>query len=125
MSETNYADFVAGKTPQDRTIMHVLYGLHTVSPFTAWTLAVVALIVNYVKKADETDALYLGHHHYMIRTFWWTAVWLVVSSLVALVMAVTIILIPLIWLPFTVVGAWYLYRCIRGWRRFNDHQPAP
>ena len=125
MSETNYADFVAGKTPGDRTVMHVLYALHTVSPFTMWSLALVALVVNYVKKSDESDPLYLGHHNYMIRTFWWTVLWLVVSCLIALVMTLTIILVVLVWLPFTIVGAWYLYRCIRGWLRFNDNQSAP
>ena len=44
MSETDFAAF-EGKNPGDRTIMHVLYGLHTLAPFTMLTLSVVALIV--------------------------------------------------------------------------------
>eukprot|EP01034_Spumella_vulgaris_P008924 gene8924-11336_t len=51
--------------------MHVLYGLHTLAPFTLLSLSVVALIVNYLRKGDENDALYLAHHAYMIRPFWW------------------------------------------------------
>jgi uncharacterized membrane protein len=125
MSETNYADFADGKSSKDRTVMHILYGMHTISPFTAWVLAVIALVVNYVRKADETDPLYMSHHLYMIRTFWWTVLWLAVSCLVAVVMTITIILIIFVWLPFAIVGAWYLYRCIRGWLRFNDNQMAP
>ena len=70
MPETDFAAF-EGKTPGDRTVMHVLYGLHTLAPFTMLTLSVVALIVNYLRKGDENDALYLAHHAYMIRTFWW------------------------------------------------------
>jgi uncharacterized membrane protein len=114
------ADYVTleNKTPADRTTMHVLYGMHTVAPFTLWTLSVIALIVHYVKRSEERDPLYLGHHNYMIRTVWWTALWLLVSS-------------PL-WflfifpgaLAWTVVGAWYLYRCLRGWLRFNDNRFA-
>jgi uncharacterized membrane protein len=119
MTETNYAEFMQTKTPQDRTIMHVLYGLHTVSPFTAWTLAIVALIVNYIKKSDEHDALYAGHHAYMIRTFWWTLVWLVVTSPLYILLVLPGVI------AWFVVGAWYVYRCIRGWLRFNDNQPAP
>ena len=23
---------------------------------------------------------------------------------------------------YTVIGAWYLYRCLRGWLRFNDNR---
>ena len=75
MPETDYAS-LEGKTPADRTVMHVLYGMHTVAPFTVWVLSVIALIVHYVKRADETDVLYVSHHNYMIRTVWWTALWL-------------------------------------------------
>lgn len=115
MPETDYAT-LEDRTPQDRTVMHVLYGLHTVAPFTLWSLAVIALIVNYVRRGDERDPLYLAHHDYMIRTFWWAVLWLAVSSPLWL----------LLFFPgaiaWTVVGAWYLYRCIRGWVRFNDHR---
>jgi len=99
-----------------RTVMHVLYGMHTVSPFTLWSLSLVALVIHYVKRADETDSRYLAHHTYMIRTVWWTLLWLALS-------------LPL-WLLFifpgpiayTVIGAWDLYRCLRGWLRFNDNR---
>ena len=105
------------KTPGDRTVMHVLYGLHTVAWASMGTLAVIALVINYVKRADEYDPLYVTHHNYMIATFWWTLLWLVVTA-------------PL-WLLFffpgaiayTIVGLWYLYRCLRGWLRFSDGRP--
>jgi uncharacterized membrane protein len=115
MSETDYAS-LEDKEPRDRTVMHVLYGLHTVAPFTMWTLAVVAVIVNYVKRGDETDPLYASHHSYMIVTFWWAVLWLLLTSPLFL----------LLFLPgaiaWTIVGAWYLYRYLRGWLRFNDNQ---
>ena len=113
MTQTNYSDFEP-KTPNDRTIMHVLYALHTFSWASAGILAVIALIVNYIKRGDETDALFIAHHSYMISTFWWTLLWLVVTSPLYL----------LFFFPgaiaWTIVGLWYLYRCIRGWLRFND-----
>lgn len=116
MSETDFAAF-EGKRPEDRTIMNVLYGMHTFAPFTYWVLAVIAMIVNYVRRADELDAVYASHHNYMIATFWWSVLWLVVTS-------------PLYLLFFfpgfvahAIVGLWYLYRCIRGWLRFVDGRP--
>lgn len=121
MSQTDFAAFEP-KNPGDRTVMHVLYGLHTVAWASLGTLAVIALIINYIKRGDEGDALYIQHHNYMISTFWWTLVWMLPAGLVALVMSVTIILLPLAWLPFSVVGLWYLYRCIKGWLRFNDNR---
>jgi uncharacterized membrane protein len=102
------------RSPGDRTVMHVLYGMHTVAPFTLWTLSLVALIIHYVKRADEHDPLYVAHHTYMIRTVWWTAVWLLLTGPLWL----------MLFLPgmaaYTIIGLWYLYRCLRGWLRFND-----
>ena len=46
MAETDYAQFET-KTPGDRSTMNVLYGLHVVAPFTMWSLAVIALVINY------------------------------------------------------------------------------
>ena len=122
MAETDYAALEA-KSSGDRTVMHVLYGLHTIAPFSAWTLAVIALIVNFIKRSDELDALYASHHTYMIVTFWWTLLWLALAGMLTMAMVLTILLIPIAWVPFAAVGIWYLYRCIRGWLRFNDNRP--
>jgi uncharacterized membrane protein len=115
VSQTDFATFGA-KTSSDRSLMHVLYGLHTVAWASLGTLAVIALIVNYIKRIDENDAVYVSHHNYMIGTFWWTVLWLVV----------TLPLYLLFWIPgiaaHAVVGLWYLYRCIRGWLRFTDNK---
>ncbi len=113
MSQTDFSTFDY-KTPGDRTVMHVLYALHTFAWASLGTLAVIALIVNYVKRADEPDALYASHHSYMIATFWWTVLWLVLTSPLYL----------LFFLPGMVahgiIGLWYLYRCIKGWLRFTN-----
>ena len=113
MAETDFAQFET-KTANDRTVMHVLYGLHTIAWASMGMLAVIALIVNYIKRADEHDAVYSSHHNYMIATFWWTILWLVVTGPLWL----------LLFLPgaiaYTIIGLWYLYRCLRGWLRFSD-----
>jgi uncharacterized membrane protein len=106
----------AGKTGNDRLVVHILYGLHTLAWFSAGVFALVALIINYLRRTDESEPLYLAHHRYMIATFWWTLLWLVLLS-------------PL-WLVFFLPGAlayalvwlWYLYRCLKGWLRFNDQR---
>jgi uncharacterized membrane protein len=115
MSQTNFADFEP-KTSGDRTVMHILYAMHTLSWASGYLLALVGVIINYIKRSDETDPLYSAHHSYMIRTFWWTLLWMIVVS-------------PLYLLFFFpglaaqgIVGLWYLYRCIRGWLRFNDNR---
>ncbi|GAB3773235.1 hypothetical protein GCM10028796_45420 [Ramlibacter monticola] len=114
MAETDFRTLEDMRS--DRSTMHVLYGLHTVAPFTLWSLSVIALIVNYVKRSDEADRLYEAHHSYMIRTFWWSLLWLLLTG-------------PLWFLLFfpgaiawTLIGAWYIYRFLRGWLRFNDNR---
>ena len=118
MAETDYAT-LEDKKRGDRSVMHVLYGLHTVAPFTMWTLSLIAVVINYVKRSEEADALFVRHHSYMIGTFWWAVLWLVITSPLWLIM-----FLPgmLAWL---LVGAWYLYRYLRGWLRFNDNQLPP
>jgi uncharacterized membrane protein len=115
MAQTQPGDF-GGKTSGDRTVMHVLYGMHVIAPFTYLTLALVALVVHYVKRADETDAVFLAHHNYMIRTVWWALLWTVLASPLWL-----LLFLPGL-LAYTVIGLWYLYRCLTGWMRFNDNQ---
>lgn len=104
------------RKPNDRIVMHVLYGLHTLAWFSGGIFAVIALIINYIRRADESDPLYIDHHVYMIRTFWWTLLWLVLlSPLWLLVLLPGAIAYGIVWL-------WYLYRCIKGWMRFNDNR---
>ena len=117
MSETDLAEF-RGKSSGDRTVMHVLYGLHTLAWFSGGVFAIIALIINYIRRGDETDALYVDHHNYMIRTFWWALLWFVVTSPLWFLFVVPG------WIAWIIVGLWYLYRCIKGWLRFNDDKPA-
>jgi uncharacterized membrane protein len=115
MAQTDYGVFEP-KTPADRTVMHVLYGMHTVAPFTLWTLSLIALVVHYVKRSDESDAVYLAHHNYMIRTVWWSALWLLLTTPLWF-----LFLLPGMF-AWMLVGVWYLYRCLKGWLRFNDNR---
>jgi uncharacterized membrane protein len=115
MSETDYMA-LAPKSSSDRTVMHILYGLHTAAWASMYTLAVVALIINYIRKSDEMDHLYSEHHRYMISTFWWAMLWFLVTSPLYL-----LLLLPGV-IASGIVGLWYLYRCIKGWLRFVDNR---
>jgi uncharacterized membrane protein len=79
MSQTDLATFDT-KTPGDRSVMQLLYGLHTLAWFSGGVFAVIALIINYLRRDGEIDPLYVAHHNYMISTFWWTLLWLVLLS---------------------------------------------
>jgi len=110
-----------GSGPQGGTrLAYVLYALHGLAPFTMWTLAVVAIIIGMVKR-DEVRGTFLDSHFaWLSRTFWWGLLWIIVCTALTALMFLTIILIPIYWLPFTVLFIWYLYRVIRGFLRLND-----
>ena len=117
MAETDFAQFEA-KTSGDRTVMHVLYGLHTIAWASMGTLAVIALIVNYIKRADEHDALYaeppqLHDCHFLV------------DGAVAggYRPAVAAVLFSRRRSPTRLSGSGTCTACLRGWLRFADAVP--
>ena len=113
MSDSN-SPSIGKDASERRVVMHILYGLHTLAWLSAGTFAVVALIVNYIQRGEENDPVIIGHHNYMIRTFWWTLLWLVLCSWLWLLFVLPGVV------AYAIIGLWYLYRCIRGWVRMND-----
>jgi len=102
-----------------RVLTHVMYALHLLSWFSAGLFSVVAIIINYVKRKDLPDTFYASHFRWQARSFWFTLLWLLLTS-------------PL-WLIFVfpgyaawfLIGLWYLYRFIRGWWAFAEQRPMP
>ena len=102
-----------------RLLTHILYGLHTLSWFSAGMFSVIAMVINYVKRTDLPDEMYRSHFRWQARSFWFTLLWLAVTSP----------LFILLWSPGAVawflVGLWYLYRFVRGWWAFAEGRPMP
>ncbi|MEI7447356.1 MAG: hypothetical protein WCK28_20890 [Burkholderiales bacterium] len=100
------------------------YALHIVGVlFSAGLLSVIALIVNYIKRDDARGTIYESHMNWMIRTFWWTVFWVVVSFVPAVVL--TIVSFGLLSFLFLVPLIWFLYRMIKGVLWLNDGRPMP
>jgi uncharacterized membrane protein len=97
-----------------RTMTTAIYALYAVSLFFGIT-ALVAIVLNYIKKDDAAGTLYESHFRWQIRTFWFTLLWGVLGAL-------TFILIIGM---FILVGAlvWYIYRIAKGWLNLNDNKP--
>jgi uncharacterized membrane protein len=115
-------------------ITHLIYGLHSlailtgllgtatiVGSFLGGIPSIVAVILNYVKRADTRGTFLESHFRWQIRTFWSALLWVVVAS----VLVVTIIGIPIAILMFLGLGAWVVYRVARGWLALNDRRPMP
>ena len=115
----------------NRTLTIALYILYIVAIFSAGILAIVALVINYIKRGSVQGSIFESHFTWQIRTFWWYLIWNMIAFL------------PFIFLFFTsdnpnafagvalgattfciaVIGLswiWIVYRAIRGLINFND-----
>jgi uncharacterized membrane protein len=106
-------------------LTHILYLLHGLAPFTAWLLAPVAVVIAAVTRDKVTGTWLDTHYSWLARTFWWGLMWIVINWIITGILFVTLVGILLIWIPWTILFIWYLYRVIRGWLLLNDGKPAP
>lgn len=116
------------------TLSHVIYALHAftvltglltpafvVTAFITGWPSIIAIILNYVKRGEARGTWLESHFRWQIRTFWYAALWVVVSLLLML----TFIGIPLALGLIAIAGLWVLYRVVRGWLRLNDRREMP
>ena len=83
--------------------------------------SLIAVIVNYVKRADVRGTWLESHFRWQIRTFWFGLLWV---SLCLLFIVVTLgIGILVAWLPLAFVSLWFIYRIARGWLALRGGRP--
>jgi uncharacterized membrane protein len=99
----------------DRTLLLVAYVLHLVGAIAGLT-SIVGLIINYVKRGSG-DEHFDSHHRWMIRSFWWAILWIVIGCIT--------IFILIGWVILFVAWVWYLYRHVRGLIAFLNGEPMP
>jgi uncharacterized membrane protein len=123
-------------TPRDSlvTLAHVIYALHAfavlsgvltsatiVGSFVSGLPSIVAVILNYLKRSEVRGTWLDSHFRWQIRTFWFALLWI----LLALVLAFTLIGIPLALVLLLGSGLWVIYRVVRGWLALQDRHPMP
>lgn len=102
-----------------RTLTHVLYGLHTLSFFSAGVFSVIAIVINIVKRPDLADDFVRSHFRWQARSFWFTLLWL------TLALPLWLLFVVPGWIAYTGIGLWYLYRFLRGWWQLIEDRPMP
>ena len=103
----------------NKTLTTVIYALYASSILVGVTI-LVAIVMNYVKRDDVAGTWLESHFRWQIRTFWFTALWLVVYGL----LIITIIGIPIAWILIAILGLWVGYRVIRGWVALFGERPV-
>jgi uncharacterized membrane protein len=100
----------------ERTVTVIAYALHLFGA-VAGLPSIVGLIVNYVRVGRYGD-VFDSHHRWMIRSFWWGLVWVVIGC-------ITFWMLGLGWVILGITWIWYLYRHIRGLIALLNGEPMP
>ncbi len=99
-------------------ITHVTYALYALGLLTAGVIAIVGLIIAYIKNDDAKGTYVEAHFRWLIRTFWWSLGW---CALVWLFILLTLGLGAFVaWIPFGIIWIWFAYRVIKGWLRLTE-----
>ena len=116
--------------PVDRSLVsytNVIYALHSLSVLigltTIWTIvgsfilgvpSIVAVIMNYARRADVRGTFLESHFRWQIRTFWFAVVWAIVIWAVSLpLMLIAVGFVTLV-VGYIILGLWVIYRIARG-----------
>jgi uncharacterized membrane protein len=117
---------------------HLIYALHGLSvligvatsatvlgAFVFGVPSLIAVILNYARRADVEGTYLDSHFEWQIRTFWWAVLWGLLSLIVTFALIVSIIGMLVYWVPVAVVGLWVGYRVLRGWIALSAGRPMP
>lgn len=107
------------RTPEElaslKTVTTVVYALQALSFF--WGVpALVAVVINYLKRDDARGTIYESHFDWQIRSFWWGLLWSVIGLLLAVVL-VGFLVMFIAWI-------WMVYRVVKGWLKLTEGQPV-
>ncbi len=114
-------------------ISHIIYALHALTVIsglltsafivtafiTGWP-SLIAVVLSYLKRREAGGTFLESHFRWQIRTFWFALLWLTLG----LMLALTLIGIPLAFAVVALAGIWVLYRVARGWLSLNDRKPV-
>jgi uncharacterized membrane protein len=117
---------------------HLVYALHAasiligvlssafiVTAFVFGLPSIVAIIMNYVRRADVRGTWLDSHFRWQIRTFWTAAIALVAVAVVFGPLSVILIGLPFLLLGLFAIGVWAAYRIARGWLALKESRSLP
>ena len=110
-------------------IIWLCYALHLAAVFCGGVTAIIALIINYVKRADArrglAGPLTASHMQWQITTFWLSLLFLAIAGLLSVVLALSVVGLLLVYPVWIGLFVWYVYRILRGMLCLNSGIDAP
>jgi uncharacterized membrane protein len=97
-----------------KTLTTVVYALYAAALIIGIS-AVVAIVINYVKRDDMVGTWLESHFRWQIRTFWFGLLWFSLGVLTYIII--------IGWVIMGVTCVWFIYRIVKGWLYLNDNKP--
>jgi uncharacterized membrane protein len=117
---------------------HVIYALHATSVLiglaTSATVignflfgipSIIAVIMNYARMSSVRGTFLESHFRWQIRTFWFAALWTLITWAVSLPLTLVIIGFGTLFIGTALICLWIIYRVARGWLALRDRVPMP
>lgn len=100
--------------PNEKRIAAIAYGLYGLGLLGFLLPSIAAVIINYLK-VDNSPRLYASHHRWMIRTFWWALLWVILGGILTVVLIGFAVLFA--------AAVWWIYRLLRGFLALSENKP--
>jgi len=97
-----------------RNLTQIVYFLYIASVLAGVT-AIIAVIINYLKRDEVAGTWLETHFRWQIRTFWFSLMWGVIGMLTSWI-GIGIVI-------FIAAGIWAIYRIVKGMLNFYDNKP--
>lgn len=100
-----------------RTVSWVAYALFALGFLTSGLFAlgpIAAVIMIYLKRSDAAGTIYAQHFDWLLSTFFWGLLWLIVSYI--------LIFVLIGWIALGITLLWLLYRLIKGVLAMLDYR---
>jgi uncharacterized membrane protein len=128
-------EVVRDPDPSLVTTLHITYALHAVGlaigAFGASTVlgsfifgwpSIIAVIINYVRRAEARGTWLESHFEWQIQTFWYAVALAVLIGGTGLLLAIVVIGFAIWIIGFFALGLWAIYRIAKGWMALRDRR---
>lgn len=100
----------------NRTLALIAYGCYASSIIAPVIAPTIGLVINYMSIEKVKDTWIETHHHWMIKTFWW-------SLPAGIIIAILASLVSIFYFLFLGLVIWYYYRVIKGLVNCVNREP--
>jgi uncharacterized membrane protein len=87
--------------------------------------SIAAVIMAYLRRSEAHGTWLESHFRWQIRTFWYSWLWMLATSIVAVPLLIIGIGFLIGLLGLALVGLWVIYRVVRGWITLREARAVP